>query len=90
MEEQRYIQGEKGPETAHERAEIGLEGQSCTWNVMDMITLHNSPLRELVLKDTGLSAAMWRMLFQALDLPLLQHLEVDHQCLVNMFLKFLQ
>jgi len=36
MEEQRYIQGEKGPETAHERAEIGLEGQSCTGNVMDM------------------------------------------------------
>ena len=42
-----------------------------------LTTLHNSPLRELVSQDAGLSATMWGRLLWSLDLPLLLHLEVD-------------
>lgn len=52
--------------------------------------LRNSPLKELFLRDTGLSPTMWRGLLQSLDLPLLQHLEVDQECSLINLTKFLQ
>ena len=55
-----------------------------------LTTLHNSPLRELVLQDAGLSATMWGRLLRSLDLPLLLRLEVDSQCSVRTLLTFLQ
>ena len=55
-----------------------------------LTTLRNSPLRELVLQDTGLSPTMWARLLRSLDLPLLLRLEVDPQCSVRTLLTFLQ
>ena len=55
-----------------------------------LTTLRNSPLRELVLQDAGLSATMWGRLLRSLDLPLLLRLEVDSQCSVRTLLTFLQ
>ena len=55
-----------------------------------LTTLCNSPLRELVLQDAGLSATMYGRLLRSLDLPLLLCLEVDPQCLVRTLLTFLQ
>ena len=55
-----------------------------------LTTLRNSPLKELVLQDTGLSPTMWARLLRSLDLPLLLCLEVDPQCSVRTLLTFLQ
>ncbi|KAI9454731.1 hypothetical protein HD554DRAFT_2042969 [Boletus coccyginus] len=55
-----------------------------------MSTLLCSPLRELTLKDTGLTSAMWRKLLRTLNLPFLERFEIDSQCPVQSLLAFLQ
>ncbi|KIK77270.1 hypothetical protein PAXRUDRAFT_167397, partial [Paxillus rubicundulus Ve08.2h10] len=51
--------------------------------------LHNSPLKELCLKNTGLCTPMWGKLFHSLHFPHLQTLEVDSQCPLKVILECL-
>ncbi|KIJ09723.1 hypothetical protein PAXINDRAFT_17199 [Paxillus involutus ATCC 200175] len=52
--------------------------------------LHNSPLKELCLKNTGLCAPMWGKLLHSLDFPYLRTLKVDSQCPLKVILEFLR
>jgi hypothetical protein len=84
----------KSTQTIHSR----LESFSADCNTVfsppllsfTVTTLHHSPLKDLILNDTGLSPSRWTKLLSTLDLPNLRHLEVDPQCPLRALLNFLQ